>query len=90
MHYGANLSLVGAPRIPAILERWRCLVTRDVMLLQHPAPFVKGCFTIHVSMYPGVQQLRSGLLQPITLATPHRRVSYHPYLNRCTSKETSF
>ena len=88
MRHGANLSLVGAPRIPAILERWRRLITRDITLLQHPAPFVKGYFTIHVSMYPGIQQLRSGLSQPITLATPRRRASYHPY--RRTSKEISF
>ncbi|KAG9309389.1 hypothetical protein JVU11DRAFT_10637 [Chiua virens] len=67
----------GVPNINSILARWRRLVTGDPTLLQHPAPFVRGYFSVHVSVYPGIHQLRSGLSRPLILATPHRR--YHPY-----------
>lgn len=80
----ANLLLVRAPDICDILAQWHRLVRRDITLLQHPAPFVRGYFTIHVSLYPGVQQLRSGLLQPHTLV--RHRVLYHPYHQRHASE----
>ncbi|KAF8122015.1 hypothetical protein EV363DRAFT_1301438 [Boletus edulis] len=69
----------GVPRIPAILARWRRLVAQDVMLLQHPAPFVQGYFSIHTSIYQGIFQLRSSLSRPVVRAASHRRASYHPY-----------
>lgn len=86
----AYLSLDGEPNIFAILARWRRLVTRDDTLLQHPAPFVAGYFSIHISMYPGIQQLRSGLSQPLTVTTPRRNALYHPYQQSRSSKKTIF
>ncbi|KAG9309528.1 hypothetical protein JVU11DRAFT_10502 [Chiua virens] len=71
-------SSIGAPRpqINRIVRQWQDSVRRDTTLLHHSAPFVEGYFTIHTSLYPEIQQLRSGLSQPLALATPRR---YHPY-----------
>ncbi|KAF8546091.1 hypothetical protein OG21DRAFT_1586761 [Imleria badia] len=72
---------VGVPKIPAILARWRRLVTQDATLLQHPAPFVREYFSIHILMYPGIQQLCSGLSWLLAVAAS-RRSAYHSYHHR--------
>ena len=41
-------------------------------------------------MYPGIQQLRSGLLQPLVVAAPRRGASYHPYHRRHASEYNAF